>query len=196
MVFLSSPRYVTPLFVINRIVDAAFMFDMYVQFNLAFQQPPSKGGGWVLRRRCRPIPVPSSRLHCMVPLIIGASSPLTFASHSPWRPHDGRHIRSQYMMGWFWLDLLSVLPLWIIPFVLPEAETEAAEDASGVGSRGAGDLVQVLRMVRLLRLIKITRIVKASKIVKRLETTMEARSRNAQALARPHTGGLRCSLGP
>jgi len=48
--FLDEGEYITPLFFINRVVDLAFILDMIISFNLAFQQPPSKGGAWVYNR--------------------------------------------------------------------------------------------------------------------------------------------------
>ena len=51
VVFLTPSREITALFVINRLVDAGFMYDMYIQFNLAFQSSPEEGGMWIEDRR-------------------------------------------------------------------------------------------------------------------------------------------------
>ena len=50
VVFLSASQDVTGLFVLNRFVDGCFIFDMYIQFNLAYQAKPEDGGGWVMVR--------------------------------------------------------------------------------------------------------------------------------------------------
>lgn len=66
VIFMAAVPEVTTLFVINRIVDGSFIVDMYVQFNLAFQAPPDKGGGWVVNKTCAE---PSCRrcIACTVP---------------------------------------------------------------------------------------------------------------------------------
>lgn len=72
-------------------------------------------------------------------------------------------IRRHYLFGWFIIDFLSVLPLWIVSL-----NTEEGEDGAG-----SGQLLQLVRIIKLLRLLKLTRILKASSIMKRLEASME-----------------------
>jgi len=56
IVFLPSVKVLSEgpngLWVINRIVDAAFVCDMVIIFNMAYQEAPHKGGSWV---RSRPL---------------------------------------------------------------------------------------------------------------------------------------------
>lgn len=73
-----------------------------------------------------------------------------------------RRIRAKYLSFWFWIDLLSVFPFWLITFFV------TTDESSGSG----GVNLQVFRIIRLMRLVKITRILKASRIFKRLETSM------------------------
>ena len=89
---------------------------------------------------------------------------------------DRPRIYCHYLSFWFWIDLLSVLPIWISNFVIAEPAPVAAAGNISSGSadgKEVGDMLQILRMIRLLRLIKITRVIKASRILKRFETTME-----------------------
>ena len=150
VVFLPASNSISPLFVVNRLVDAAFGVDMYIQFHLGFQAGPRQGNKVVMDRRA---------------------------------------IRNRYLSFWFWIDALSVMPLWIIGFVVSEpeddelsstgagalADNETLLDVVGADSSGksATQMLQIMRMIRLLRLIKVTRILKASKIFRRLEMNME-----------------------
>lgn len=137
VVFLPSTSEVNGLFVVNRLVDLAFLADMYVQFHLAFQSGSAHGSKWVL---------------------------------------DRTEIRRHYMSWWFWIDLLSIAPLWILNFVL-ELDGEGGGvlgvsnssgglvlRASAEEGKSVSEMLQVVRMVRLLRLIKVARILKASKV--------------------------------
>lgn len=150
--FLSATTQITPLFIVNRIVDGCFIFDMYIQFNLSYIASIEDGGHWVINRR---------------------------------------KIRSHYYASWFWIDLIAVLPIWIINYIIEEPDiavataeyvTAAAEatlnptlanNMTAASAKSATDMLQILRMVRLLRLIKITRIIKAARIFQRFETNME-----------------------
>ena len=51
VVFMEANADINALFVINRIVDIGFLYDMKIQFNLAFQLPMIKGGHWVTQRK-------------------------------------------------------------------------------------------------------------------------------------------------
>jgi len=119
------------LFIINRVVDAAFIVDMVLNFRIAYQEPQSAGGGWVLNQ----------------PFI---------AAH--------------YRRGWFAVDLASILPFWIVPFVTNDGEEDSG---SGDESSSALGLLRIVRIVRLLRLLKLARVLKQSRLFKRLETQME-----------------------
>ena len=139
VVFLEASTTVTPLFVVNRLVDISFCCDMWIQFHLGFQAGPRKGSKWIMDRSA---------------------------------------IRCRYLSFWFWIDVLSIMPLWIISFAAPpndDAEADGASgDADGSSSgKSPAAMLQIMRLIRLLRLIKVTRILKASKIFRRLEMTME-----------------------
>ena len=51
VVFMESNADINALFILNRIVDAGFLYDMKIQFNLSFQEPMIKGGHWVTSRK-------------------------------------------------------------------------------------------------------------------------------------------------
>ena len=65
------------------------------------------------------------------------------------------------------MDLLSIVPLWLINFFV------ITPDPAAPGTTASPSLnFQIFRIIRLTRLVKITRILKASKIFKRIETSM------------------------
>ena len=69
---------------------------------------------------------------------------------------DLRAIRRHYLRGWFFVDLISVLPLDLI-----------------TGEGGPIPIkfdLKILRLVKLLRLLKLLRLVKASRMFQRLES--------------------------
>jgi len=141
VVFMKASKEISVLFVVNRIVDGSFIFDMFIQFNLAIQAPAESGGMWLFDRDV---------------------------------------IRMRYLSFWFWVDLVSVLPIYLTNFIdAGEGTTINATMAltnttdPNADDKTPGQFLQILRMVRLLRLIKITRIIKASRIFKRFETNME-----------------------
>lgn len=49
--FYSEGLYITPMWVVNRIVDFCFIIDIILTFNLAFQERPERGGQWVFNKR-------------------------------------------------------------------------------------------------------------------------------------------------
>ena len=61
---------------------------------------------------------------------------------------DLPQIRMHYLKGWFFIDLISIIPFGLIP---------------GAGAFG------LLRMIRILRLLKLARIFRASRIYKRFQ---------------------------
>lgn len=85
-------------------------------------------------------------------------------------------ILSHYVRGWFFIDLISVLPLWLIAFDFdnPFGETSSAPvgvaanltalaDAAGFPTR----VTILFRLLKVLRMIKIVRVSKASKVMER-----------------------------
>ena len=69
---------------------------------------------------------------------------------------DLKIIMLNYLKGWFTIDLISILPFWILDYT----------------SGCASDMQEtnLLRLVRLMRCIKMIRLVRASRIVKRWQT--------------------------
>lgn len=65
-----------------------------------------------------------------------------------------RDIAKHYMKGWFFLDLLSLIPFELIGQIM--------------NSRGVSRM-KTLRLIRLCRLIKLARMLRASRIIKRWE---------------------------
>lgn len=49
--FVDGGQYITELWLINRIVDLCFVLDIFLTFNLAFQEPADKGGQWIFNKR-------------------------------------------------------------------------------------------------------------------------------------------------
>jgi hypothetical protein len=70
---------------------------------------------------------------------------------------DFSEIRAAYLRGWFAVDLVSIIPFWIIDLI---------------GGMGELSLFKVVRIIRLLRLLKLARMVRASRIFKRWEAKM------------------------
>jgi len=65
---------------------------------------------------------------------------------------DHKKIAIRYLKGWFWIDLLSILPFDILGVVL---------DSDSVQT------LKALRLIRLLRLIKLLRLLRTSRIMAR-----------------------------
>ena len=76
-------------------------------------------------------------------------------------------IRRRYLAGWFVIDLLSVLPFWLVGLLLPSSGGDNPADES------ARRLLFVVRAVRLLRLLKLSKVLGMSRILKRYETRVE-----------------------
>merc|ERR1711965_828353 len=92
---MPASQEVNALFVVNRFVDGSFIYDMFIQFNLAYQ---TEAGTWVF---------------------------------------DKTAIRCRYLSFWFWIDTVSVLPLWIISFLLGGG---VADDTNGLAAAVANNL--------------------------------------------------------
>lgn len=65
---------------------------------------------------------------------------------------DRRTIIKNYMRGWFWIDLFSILPFDIVGLYFNSPEVKR---------------LKAIRIVRLLRLLKLVRVLRASRIIKR-----------------------------
>ena len=72
-----------------------------------------------------------------------------------------KEIAILYLKGWFWIDLLAILPIQVF---MPK------EDISDVTSTGSGaDLNQMVRILRLGRLSKLVKLLKLLRIFKMLK---------------------------
>lgn len=49
--FVNGGQYITEMWVINRLVDLCFVVDIFLTFNLAYQEPMDKGGNWIFNKR-------------------------------------------------------------------------------------------------------------------------------------------------
>jgi hypothetical protein len=157
--FLEAPtRPDGSLFLINRCIDAIFTGDMVLQFFTMLpndapfqvkQQTISKLTRSDQRRR-------RSDLDSMV------------TSHA--------QIAKKYLLGWFFIDLLSVGSLVFDVIPVLEAMNAAAAAAATIGGaeRQPGFLnrFKLLKVLRVLRLIKLVRLVKSSAIVKRWQASI------------------------
>mmetsp|Transcript_6635 Transcript_6635/g.16576 ORF Transcript_6635/g.16576 Transcript_6635/m.16576 type:complete len:559 (+) Transcript_6635:423-2099(+) len=78
-----------------------------------------------------------------------------------------KKVFKRYFFGWFFIDLITVLPFDLVVTVVTE------EDASSLGgSSGLLRFPKLLRIFRLLKLVKIFRVLRLSRIFRRWETSM------------------------
>ena len=80
---------------------------------------------------------------------------------------NGTDIAKNYLLGFFFSDLLSLLPLW--PLAAASGCSTADGGRGSGGSGGGGDahlrLTDSSRLFRLLRLLRLTRMFKASRVL-------------------------------
>jgi len=84
-------------------------------------------------------------------------------------------IARRYIRTWFMIDFVSVLPFWVMNWVLAPADFDCQTVLSAVvelGDAEASGAVVALRMIRLVRMIKLARILKAARVVKRFENLL------------------------
>lgn len=134
------------LFWVNRVVDVFFVLDMVVQCFLRDLDARGKYmmGRGAIAQEC------ASRAGCVALLsfpaaVRGAAPVLTAAT------------RCADLRGWFWVDLVSVLPFEVLGVLL---NSEAAET------------LQLVRLVRLFRLFKLLRVLRASRLYARWEASL------------------------
>lgn len=132
--FLDEGPCITPLFVINRIVDALFMTDMVMIFNMAYFD--TNTARWNFSRRA---------------------------------------IAKRYMLGFFAVDLVSVMPFWIAPWL---RDTDGASCpvpavfSANVDQDAVVKGTAAFRVIKLLRMIKLARVLRASRVLRRLVLDM------------------------
>lgn len=81
-------------------------------------------------------------------------------------------IAQRYLSGWFWIDLFSVLPFYLVDwFIMDEAwecDINGQKDLLLADVEVAGSRVaSTVKMVKLLRMVKLTRVLKASRVLQR-----------------------------
>ena len=68
-----------------------------------------------------------------------------------------------YLRGWFTIDLLSILPFWVVPFVTDSSSTEEVSSALNLTTQVDEDdssalgVLRIVRIIRLFRLLKLAR---------------------------------------
>ena len=124
--FFETDQYVTPIFVINRVVDTIFTLDIFLTFNVAYQTGAGAGAYWVFNKRT---------------------------------------IAGNYVRGWLFFDVISVLPYWSITMRWRDPfGTNPAESTNEVSLARTAVL---FRIVKLLRMLKLARVFKASRVLQR-----------------------------
>ena len=134
--FLSASVRVDTWFVINRVLDAIFILDMALQF-------------------------------CVVVQVVGSNGPddSTSSRDAAWVT-ERRKIARHYMLGWFPLDVLSILPsaFDFLPLFLAASDSESSGTDATATEKLSG-----FRAIRALRLVKLVRLIRASRLLKRWE---------------------------
>lgn len=74
----------------------------------------------------------------------------------------------RYLSGWFWIDLFSVVPFFLVDWFIMTESWECSihgqiDLLASAGSRAAA----TIKMVKLLRMVKLTRVFKASRVLQR-----------------------------
>ena len=95
--FLEEGMYMSPLWWINRFIDLAFLVDMVITFNMAFQEHSDKGGHWVYNRRA----ITRNYLLGWFVIDLFSVAPfflITLDYSSPWGPSEEQPLaeRTQY----------------------------------------------------------------------------------------------------
>eukprot|EP00899_Mesostigma_viride_P021071 jgi/Mesvir1/28966/Mv17741-RA.2 len=80
--------------------------------------------------------------------------------------YNKKAIRMNYLKSWFFVDLVSCLP---VDYILIALEDRHDEDSGAVGS---GRLARMLRVIRLLKLTKLLRLLRLRALMSRFEADM------------------------
>ena len=125
---------VDAMYVINRIVDAMFMFDILLTCNTMYEIEPSLG------------------------------QPSAGIEHGKWEGRRRRIIWHYMRGPWFVIDLVSVFPFdfYGLSFGGEEATATAAAAEAAVDANSGGLNPTSLRLVKLLRMLKLARMLKAA----------------------------------
>jgi hypothetical protein len=151
-------------FAVNRVVDAIFVSDIFLQFRIMYPAPTQTGGSRVHHvasgERSDESTLPSDkhvrqwRLGADTPHVVSKKSQILYVASS-------RKIAVRYVLSaWFVLDFVSLLPS------IAEIVLKSIMHSRRSGSRDKGtNMIVMLRMVRVARLAKLVRLVKYKRIV-------------------------------
>ena len=136
--FVDGGQYITSLWAINRFVDLCFVLDIFLTFNLGFQETVDKGGQWIFNKRTIAINYMKSWF------VIDILSVLPFWTIT--------------------LDYSDPLGLKALNYSQVALIGETSGLQTSTISRGA----VLLRVVKLLRMLKLARVLKASRVMSRV----------------------------
>ena len=85
--------------------------------------------------------------------------------------NDHGKIAKNYLTGWFFIDMVSVIPYDFIGLDFTRCATEPDLHSSGVN---IGGQLKIIRTVRLMRLLKLVRMMRASRMMQQWESKLLA----------------------
>jgi CRP-like cAMP-binding protein len=142
--FLDEGRYITALWVINRVVDFWFTIDIFLSLNLAYQASADKGGHWVQNKN------KIARHYLKGWFLVDLVSVIPFWAIT--------------------MDVQDPMGRFAAQRAAAEAAAEALEKAGG-GSSGTSQLTRgivLFRVVKLFRMLKLARVFKAARVFQRV----------------------------
>ena len=98
---------------------------------------------------------------------------------------EARILFAAYFQGWFFLDMVSVLPVGYIGYMLPDAP-RSSQNTIGSNTTDTGQSeypmdLQVIKLMKLLRLIKLLRLARLKRLVKKYQYRFYELARKLQA---------------
>jgi hypothetical protein len=98
-------------------------------------------------------------------------------------------IARHYLRGWCLLDLISVMPFWMITL---QWDDPFGRNTSGAPTTGIGRTTVLFRVVKLLRMLRIARVFKAARVLQRvlLDFVMNQWDGRVSHSARPPTASI------
>ena len=87
-------------------------------------------------------------------------------SHAHW-VFSKRYIASKYIRGWFTIDVVSILPFWVLSLEYADPFNNADVSQESGSQRSALRATVLFRIVKMLRMLKLTRLFKASRVAQR-----------------------------
>jgi hypothetical protein len=75
---------------------------------------------------------------------------------------DHKRLASEYLQGWFWIDLVAIMPFqWFLPSGNGGEDTSAADFNQMVRIMRIGRLTKLVKLLKLLRILKFAKKSKA-----------------------------------